>query len=151
MFIIDELQRNRRSQTAAINSHAHSSSRIFSKTIETICQHLNYKADDARFCRLNSLRFVSDDLADRRPADLFHDCYLDCMMRAIIRPYSPSTSANIRIRIMPTNNLGCRQVPRTPESPTMPIASPAASPDMPTAMPAPSELKALWRRKKTVR
>ena len=35
----------------------------------------------------------------------------------------PKTSAKMRIRIMPTNNLGCCAVPRTPASPTIPMAN----------------------------
>jgi len=57
---------------------------------------------------------------------------------ATISPYKPSTSAKIRIRIMPTNSRGCWAVPLTPASPTTPIAKPAASPDNPTLSPAPS-------------
>lgn len=54
-----------------------------------------------------------------------------------MRPYRPNTSAKIRIKIIPTNNLGCWAVPRTPASPTMPMAKPAAKPEKPTANPAP--------------
>lgn len=63
--------------------------------------------------------------------------YLVVSIRATISPYNPSTSAKIRIRIIPTNSLGCCAVPLTPASPTMPIANPAASPDKPTERPAP--------------
>lgn len=56
---------------------------------------------------------------------------------ATINPYRPNTSAKIRIRIIPTNNLGCWAVPLTPASPTIPIANPAANPEKPTAKPAP--------------
>jgi hypothetical protein len=35
----------------------------------------------------------------------------------------PKTSAKMRIRIMPTKSLGCCAVPRTPASPTIPIAN----------------------------
>jgi len=59
-------------------------------------------------------------------------------MRATIKPYNPSTSAKIRIRIMPTKSRGCCAVPLTPASPTTPMAKPAASPDRPTLSPAPS-------------
>jgi hypothetical protein len=56
---------------------------------------------------------------------------------ATIKPYRPKTSAKIRIRIIPTNRRGCCAVPRTPASPTIPTAKPAASPENPTARPAP--------------
>ena len=56
---------------------------------------------------------------------------------ATMRPYRPRTSAKMRIRIMPTKSLGCWAVPRTPASPTMPMAYPAARPDRPTDRPAP--------------
>lgn len=56
---------------------------------------------------------------------------------ATIKPYRPSTSAKMRIRIIPTNRRGCWAVPLTPASPTMPIAKPAARPLKPTANPAP--------------
>ena len=52
-------------------------------------------------------------------------------------PYRPSTSAKMRIRIMPTKSLGCCAVPLTPASPTMPIAKPDARPLRPTLRPAP--------------
>lgn len=55
------------------------------------------------------------------------------------------TSAKIRIRIMPTKRRGCWAVPRTPASPTMPIANPAARPDRPTDRPAPRWTKPLWK------
>jgi len=66
-------------------------------------------------------------------------------MRATIRPYNPSTSAKIRIRIMPTNSRGCCAVPLTPASPTTPMAKPAARPDRPTLSPAPNCRKALYK------
>lgn len=56
---------------------------------------------------------------------------------ATIRPYKPNTSAKIRIKIIPTNKRGCCAVPRTPASPTIPIANPAAKPEKPTESPAP--------------
>ncbi|KAH9419411.1 U3 snoRNP protein [Dermatophagoides pteronyssinus] len=49
----------------------------------------------------------------------------------------PNTSAKIRIRIIPTKRRGCCAIPRTPASPTIPIAKPAAKPDRPTERPAP--------------
>ena len=56
---------------------------------------------------------------------------------ATIKPYRPNTSAKIKMRIMPTNKRGCWAVPRTPASPTIPTANPAARPENPTASPAP--------------
>ena len=56
---------------------------------------------------------------------------------ATMSPYRPNTSAKMRIRIIPTNRRGCWAVPRTPASPTIPIANPAANPLNPTANPAP--------------
>ena len=53
----------------------------------------------------------------------------------------------MRIRIIPTKSLGCCAVPRTPESPTIPIAKPAAKPLKPTDSPAPrwrKDLKIKW-------
>lgn len=46
---------------------------------------------------------------------------------------------------MPTKSRGCWAVPRTPASPTMPIAKPAARPARPTERPAPSCTKP-WNR-----
>ena len=39
------------------------------------------------------------------------------------RNYEPKTSAKMRIRIIPTKRRGCCAVPRTPASPTIPIAN----------------------------
>jgi hypothetical protein len=72
----------------------------------------------------------------------------------------PKTSAMMRIKIIPENSLGCWAHPRTPASPTIPIANlrhcqlsyilvlcrderleptyPVASPEIPTEIPAPS-------------
>ncbi|KAJ1521953.1 hypothetical protein ONE63_002284 [Megalurothrips usitatus] len=44
------------------------------------------------------------------------------MKMARMRPYRPSTSAKMRMRIMEMNILGCSTVKRTPLSPTMPMA-----------------------------
>ena len=57
--------------------------------------------------------------------------------KAVINPYKPRTSAKIKIKIIPTYNFGCCAVPRTPASPTIPIAKPAARPERPTDKPAP--------------
>lgn len=73
-----------------------------------------------------------------------HAAFVD-RIRATIRPYKPSTSAKIRIRIMPTKSRGCCAVPLTPASPTTPMAKPAAKPDRPTLSPAPSCRKDLHR------
>lgn len=67
-----------------------------------------------------------------------------------MRPYRPNTSAKMRIRIIPTNSLGCWAVPRTPASPTMPMAKPAAKPEKPTARPAPKWMKPLENGKKYI-
>jgi len=63
---------------------------------------------------------------------------------ATISPYNPNTSAKINIRIIPTNNFGCCAVPRTPASPTIPIAKPAARPAKPTLNPAPSWMNPVY-------
>jgi hypothetical protein len=55
---------------------------------------------------------------------------------ATISPYRPRTSPKIRIRTIPTNILDCCIYDRTPISPTIPIAYPAASPVRPTHRPA---------------
>eukprot|EP00923_Selenidium_pygospionis_P058797 GHVN01103388.1.p1 GENE.GHVN01103388.1~~GHVN01103388.1.p1 ORF type:complete len:141 (+),score=7.64 GHVN01103388.1:533-955(+) len=78
-----------------------------------------------------------------RAASMISIVYLTDKMRATMRPYKPNTSAKMRIRIMPTNKRGCCAVPRTPASPTIPIANPAASPDRPTLSPAPRSMKPL--------
>ena len=44
----------------------------------------------------------------------------------MISPYNPSASANIKIRIIPTNIYGSIALDFTPASPTTPIANPAA-------------------------
>lgn len=44
---------------------------------------------------------------------------------------------------MHSTYLGCCAVPRTPESPTIPIAYPAAKPAIPTLRPAPKCAKLL--------
>lgn len=55
------------------------------------------------------------------------------------------TSAKIRMRIMPTKRRGCCAVPRTPASPTIPMAKPAANPERPTERPAPKCTKPLQK------
>lgn len=50
-------------------------------------------------------------------------------------PYRPKTSAKIRINTIPTNILDCDMYDRTPISPTIPIAYPAARPVSPTQRP----------------
>lgn len=67
-----------------------------------------------------------------------------------MRPYKPNTSAKIRIKIIPTNSLGCWAVPLTPASPTIPIAKPAAKPEKPTDSPAPKCTKPLKTKKKII-
>lgn len=47
-------------------------------------------------------------------------------MRDTMSPYKAKASPKIRIRIIPTNILSCWALARTPASPTIPIASPAA-------------------------
>jgi hypothetical protein len=78
--------------------------------------------------------------ARRREADAYVHCDAPGLVvktSDTIRPYKPKTSAKIRIKIMPTYRRGCCAVPRTPASPTIPIAKPAARPDRPTLRPAP--------------
>lgn len=85
--------------------------------------------------------FVSDDFWNAGKNFLL---YFVERIRATIKPYRPKTSAKMRIRIMPTNSRGCCAVPRTPASPTMPMANPAARPLNPTLRPAPSCKKLLY-------
>lgn len=66
-------------------------------------------------------------------------------IRATIRPYRPNTSAKMRIRIIPMYRRGCWAVPRTPASPTIPMAKPAARPARPTDRPAPSWMKPAYK------
>lgn len=66
--------------------------------------------------------------------------------KATMSPYRPRTSAKMRMRIIPTNSRGCWAVPRTPASPTIPIAKPAASPLKPTDRPAPRKRKDLEKK-----
>ena len=52
---------------------------------------------------------------------------------------------------IPTKSLGCCAVPRTPASPTMPMANPAAKPERPTLRPAPSWMNDVKRGSSCVR
>ena len=47
-------------------------------------------------------------------------------MRETMSPYKAKASPKIKIKIMPTKILSCWALARTPASPTMPMASPAA-------------------------
>lgn len=47
-------------------------------------------------------------------------------IKATIKPYNPKASAKIKIKIIPTKIPGCWELHRTPTSPTIPIAYPAA-------------------------
>jgi hypothetical protein len=47
-------------------------------------------------------------------------------IKATMSPYSPKASAKISISIIPTNILSCCPSALTPESPTIPMAIPAA-------------------------
>lgn len=95
-----------------------SDSEFYSQRVETRCVQCDRRGEgERRSLRCNHLEKRSSET---------------------MRPYRPSTSAKIRMRIMPTNRRGCCAAPRTPASPTMPIAKPAARPDRPTLRPAPS-------------
>jgi hypothetical protein len=48
-------------------------------------------------------------------------------MSDTISPYRASASPKIKIRIIPTKILSCWAFARTPASPTIPIANPAAN------------------------
>lgn len=50
----------------------------------------------------------------------------DVKMRETMRPYKARASPKMRIRIIPTKILSCCAFARTPASPTIPIARPAA-------------------------
>ena len=55
---------------------------------------------------------------------LFQPC--EVKISETIKPYSASASPKIKIRIIPTKILSCCAFARTPASPTIPIANPAA-------------------------
>lgn len=48
-------------------------------------------------------------------------------IRDTISPYKAKASPKIKIKIIPTNILSCWAFARTPASPTIPIAKPAAN------------------------
>ena len=50
-------------------------------------------------------------------------------------PYSASASEKMKMSRMPVNSLGCCAFARTPASPVMPMAMPAARPERPHARP----------------
>lgn len=52
------------------------------------------------------LHFFLQQQQKIRGGDIVDDYFVD-RMRATMSPYRPKTSAKIRMRIMPTNNLGC--------------------------------------------
>ena len=52
--------------------------------------------------------------------------HCDVRMRDTISPYSANASPKMRIKIMPTKILSCCALARTPASPTIPMAKPAA-------------------------
>ena len=54
---------------------------------------------------------------------MYHD---EDRMSETINPYSAKASPKIRIKIIPTNILSCWALARTPASPTIPMARPAA-------------------------
>ncbi len=56
-------------------------------------------------------------------------------MIATMSPYSPRASAKIRIRIIPTNIFPSTALALTPQSPTTPIAKPAANAEKPQHIP----------------
>ncbi len=60
--------------------------------------------------------------------------------RLIMNPYNATASAKIKIKIIPINILSCWALARTPASPTIPIANPAAKELSPQQIPAPSNL-----------
>ena len=60
--------------------------------------------------------------------------------KAIIKPYSATASAKIKINIIPINILSYYAFARTPASPTIPIAKPAAKELNPQHRPAPNNL-----------
>merc|ERR1719231_1990870 len=62
---------------------------------------------------------------------------VEATTRPTMRPYNPRASAKIKIKIMPTKRRDCCAFARTPASPTIPIAKPAAKELMPTVSPAP--------------
>ena len=51
---------------------------------------------------------------------------LEDKIRDTIRPYKAKASPKIKIKIIPTKILSCWAFARTPASPTIPIANPAA-------------------------
>ena len=83
---------------------------------------------------LSQKRYITPSFLNNTSLLFNKSDYCDSMM-AIIMPYSPIASAKMRIKIIPTKILPSIAFIRTPTSPTMPMASPAANELNPTQMP----------------
>ena len=90
--------------------------------------------DESRRIDANRRFYGLEERKEKERLDLIFVCFSFCEQQptiyfvqrqmATMRPQRPRTSAKMRMRIMPTKSRGCWAVPRTPASPTMPIAQP---------------------------
>ena len=75
-----------------------------------ICAH-EINAEDDKIIQINIILFID---------------HWDVRIKETIKPYKAKAYPKININIIPTNILSCCALARTPASPTIPIAKPAA-------------------------